>query len=206
MLAMSGENSSSKFRREVRAKALTSALVQLETMSWSQIRIGKIAQDVGVSRPTIYAEFGNKDGLGEALIMAEALRFLAGVTDILQQNSSQPARAVELSISFTLTQAAKSPVLRAILTGPSSGSDSNSLLPFVTTRGAPVMRTSNQQLLKWFRQNVPDVPRQRLMDAIDVLIRLVVSNLLVPDRRPKRTSGRLAGLAVLMIPELEEGN
>src|SRR5690606_11757664 len=50
---------------------------------WSTITMAKLADAAGVSRQTVYNEFGSKSGLAEALVMRELRRFLAVVEDEL---------------------------------------------------------------------------------------------------------------------------
>jgi AcrR family transcriptional regulator len=59
------------FRREVRERALSVARDLTLTRGWQQVRFVEVADAVGVSRPTMYSEFGNKAGLGEALVLEE---------------------------------------------------------------------------------------------------------------------------------------
>ncbi len=202
---MPAETPHAAFRREVRTKALTVATDQLGEVGWDHVRISDIASTVGVSRPTIYAEFGNKDGLAEILVMEETTRFLVGVTSILDANTDDPIIAVEKAISYTLDEADKSPILRAILTSGTSGNNgSNSLLPFITTRGAPVMLAANEALFDWFAAQAPNTSKQQIADAVDSLVRLVVSHMMVPKRRQRRTPAKFGRLAALLLPELTE--
>lgn len=40
-----------------------------------------------VSRPTVYKEFGNKEGLGDAMAIKESERFLKGIHAVLDDNA-----------------------------------------------------------------------------------------------------------------------
>lgn len=66
----------------------------------------------------LYAEFGDKQGLGEALVLNEADRFLAGISDILGQYREDAAGGIQASVRYTLAEAEESPLLRAVLASP----------------------------------------------------------------------------------------
>lgn len=192
------------FRRQVREQALELAAAQLAESRWDQIRIGQIAQAVGVSRPTMYAEFGSKDGFGEALVMFEVQRFLAGIGAALEASSDTPIKAVERAVSYTITEGQKSPVIRAILTSGVNGdpSGADSLLPFVTTRSETLMATSNEALRAWFSANAPGSSKRDIADAVDTLIRVVISHMLGADGKPRQTSAQAGRIAAKLLPEL----
>lgn len=203
---MASESPHSAFRRQVREQALEVAAAQLETQRWDQLRIGQIAAAVGVSRPTIYAEFGNKEGLGEELVLFEARRFLAGIDAALQKHADVPVRAIERAVTYTLTEGRRSAVIRAIVSGEVAGDATSraSLLPFATTRSASLMATANEALTEWFSLQSPQTPPPDVADAVDTLIRVVVSYMLSNDAKPRTVSARVGRIAARLLPELRE--
>ena len=199
----SRSSTSTAFRRGVREHALEVATRQLADVGWDQIRFGRIAAEVGVSRPTLYAEFGSKDGFGEALVQHEAQRFLIGITTVLNDSQLDPMSAVKAAIAFTLTEADQSPVTRAILTsGTVDGRTSDSLLPFITTRAAPIMASVNGGLLVWFSGQCVDTPATEITDSVDVIVRVVVSHLLSAERDNVETTEKIGRLIARLLPEL----
>jgi AcrR family transcriptional regulator len=190
----------------VRERALEVAAAQLETQRWDQLRIGHIATEVGVSRPTIYAEFGSKDGLGEELVLFEARRFLAGIDEALQKYADLPVKAVERAVTYTLTQGRRSAVIRAIVSGEVAGESNpgSSLLPFATTRSESLMATANDALTEWFSLQCSTTSAQDVADAVDTLIRVVVSYMLSNDSKTRVVAARAGRIAAKMLPELGE--
>lgn len=152
----------------------------------------------------MYAEFGSKDGFGEALVMFEAQRFLLGIGAALETSSVGPIEAIERAVLYTITEGQKSPVIRAILTSGVNGgpSGSDSLLPFVTTRSSTLMATSNETLRAWFAQNAPNSSKRDVSDAVDTLIRLVISHILGAQGEPNETSAQAGRVAAKLLPEL----
>ena len=136
---MSGESLRLEFRRQVRERVLTTAHQHTVERGWERVRVGEVAVDSGVSRPTLYREFGNKDGLGEALMNREAERFFAAIRDALAQHDDVP-RAVAAATRLTLEQASDNPLLLAVLTGSRSGDAG--LLPFLTSRSESIRESA----------------------------------------------------------------
>ncbi|AEY91586.1 TetR-family transcriptional regulator [Streptomyces hygroscopicus subsp. jinggangensis 5008] len=62
-----------------RESLLDAAYTALARRPWSAVRMVDVAASAGVSRQTLYNEFGGKDGLARALVRREADGYLAGV-------------------------------------------------------------------------------------------------------------------------------
>ncbi|MEU6983288.1 TetR/AcrR family transcriptional regulator [Streptomyces sp. NPDC046324] len=107
-----------------REALLDAALASLSGLPWSAVRMVDVASAAGVSRQTLYNEFGSKEGLARALVRREADAYLQGVERILAAPSPglpggppSPRRNLAAVAEWTVTQAFTRPVLRALLTG-----------------------------------------------------------------------------------------
>src|SRR5882724_12024314 len=101
---------------------------------WSRTRMLDVAAAAGVSRQTLYNEFGSKDALAQALALREVERFIEGTERALDEaHPDDPIQAVAAAALSTLQRAADNPLLKAALVDDTSG-----LLAFITTRGEPV--------------------------------------------------------------------
>lgn len=83
---------------------------------WPAVRMVDVAAAAGVSRQTLYNEFGGKNGLGRALVRRECARYLEGVERAL----TVPGRTVERLAAvaeWTVRAARAYPLVRALLTG-----------------------------------------------------------------------------------------
>lgn len=186
------------FRRQVREQALDVAHRLTLERGWDQVRVGEVAQAAGVSRPTIYKEFGNKQGIGEALVLRETERFLTGIAERLAEHEGDAGTGIATAVEFTLREAADNPLLHAVLTSTRGGAES--LLPLLTTRSAPVLEAASTVLVAWFGEQFPDVAPDVLAEGVDALVRLTVSHLVLPAAPPDATARRLASLAVRFLP------
>ena len=73
------------YRAHLRQRGtLEAAYAETVEKGWDKVRVGHIAtSDWGSARMLCCKEFGDKQGLGEALVLHEAERFLAGIQNVL---------------------------------------------------------------------------------------------------------------------------
>ncbi|SSC22171.1 DNA-binding HTH domain-containing protein, TetR-type, partial [Klenkia terrae] len=178
----------------VRDRALDAARALTVQKGWSRVRMGDVAALTGVSRPTLYKQFGDKQGLGEALIMEETERFLVGISGTLEAHPQDAAGGITAAIEYVLAEADASPLLCAILT--SARDADNELLPMLTTRSAPVLDAATRTLISWFTEHFPQLDPQDLADGVDAVVRLAVSHLVLPVDDRTTTARRLTRIAL----------
>ncbi|KOX04175.1 TetR/AcrR family transcriptional regulator [Streptomyces sp. NRRL B-3648] len=99
-----------------RESLLDAAYSALTRRPWSAVRMVDVAASAGVSRQTLYNEFGSKDGLARALVRREADGYLAGVERALAGSAGAPAR-LTATAEWTAAAARDNALVRAILTG-----------------------------------------------------------------------------------------
>ncbi|MEW2633103.1 helix-turn-helix domain-containing protein [Streptomyces sp. NPDC048389] len=99
-----------------RESLLNAALAALGDRPWSGVRMADVAAAAGVSRQTLYNEFGSKDGLARALVRREADAYLRGVERLMGQSAEAVDRLVSVA-EWTVGEARARPQLRALLTG-----------------------------------------------------------------------------------------
>jgi AcrR family transcriptional regulator len=120
-----------------RESLLDAACTALARRPWSAVRMVDVAAAAGVSRQTLYNEFGSKDGLARALVRREADGYLAGVERALG-SSAEPAQRLTATAEWTAAAARDNALVRALLTGcwserlpapPLAGVPSSSAVP-----------------------------------------------------------------------------
>jgi AcrR family transcriptional regulator len=190
-----------KFRAHVRDEALDACHALAIERGWAQVRLSEVAGIIGVSRPTLYKEFGSKDGLGEALVRRETERFLVGVRETLDAHEGDVAGALTAAAEFSLVTAEANPLLHAVLTATRGGTDG--LLPMLTTRSSPVLDPATAALTEWFAIHAPEYDPDEVREAVDVMVRLVVSHLVLPGPDPTASARLLAKVALryLGVPQ-----
>lgn len=99
-----------------RESLLDAARRALARRPWSAVRMVDVAASAGVSRQTLYNEFGSKDGLARALVRREADGYLAGVERALAGTAGASDR-LTAAAEWTAAAARDSALVRAMLTG-----------------------------------------------------------------------------------------
>ncbi|MGW7592302.1 TetR/AcrR family transcriptional regulator [Streptomyces rubiginosohelvolus] len=97
-----------------RQALLDAALRALADRPWRAVRMVDVATLAGVSRQTLYNEFGTKGGLAGALLRGAADGYLAGVDRALTAPAPDRPAAVAL---WTLRAARQDVLVRALLAG-----------------------------------------------------------------------------------------
>ncbi|MEV7346239.1 TetR/AcrR family transcriptional regulator [Streptomyces sp. NPDC093544] len=99
-----------------RESLLDAAFTALARRAWSAVRMVDVAAVAGVSRQTLYNEFGSKEGLARALVRREADAYLAGVERALSTHVDARERLVATA-EWTASAARSNVLVRALLTG-----------------------------------------------------------------------------------------
>ena len=184
--------------RSTRDALLDAAYDAAVAGDWARTRMLDVARDAGVSRQTLYNEFGSKDSLAEALAMREIGRFIEGTERALDDaHPDDPIQAVGAAALFTFRQAADNPLLKAALLDDTSG-----LLAFLTTRGEPAITAARASFENYYSTHWPHLSRQAITVAAETITRLTVSYLVLPPDEPAEAiAARLADIARTLLRE-----
>src|SRR3954454_10834681 len=103
--------------RSIRDALLDAAYDVVVAGNWQAARMVDVAAAAGVSRQTLYNEFGSKDALAQAIAMREATRFIEGTNRFLDEiHPDAPVDAVAAATEWTIREASNNPLLKAVLT------------------------------------------------------------------------------------------
>ncbi|MFF5719970.1 TetR/AcrR family transcriptional regulator [Streptomyces buecherae] len=102
-----------------REALLNAAFRAVGRRPWGTVRMVDVAAAAGVSRQTLYNEFGNKDGLARALVRRETEAYLRGVEQALApgDEARDPADRLAAAAAWTVRVARGNALVRAALTG-----------------------------------------------------------------------------------------
>jgi AcrR family transcriptional regulator len=164
---------------------------------WERMPLGELAARAGVSRQTLYNEFGSKDGLAQALSADETEIFLAGIENVLEGYPDDPVAGARAAVEYTLRTGADDPLLKAILSSARGPSD---LLPLLTTRAEPLLESSRKLLTGYLTGHWPHLPSRDVNLVAESIIRLTVSHLVLPLAPIERTADDLATLVARALP------
>ncbi|MET8353297.1 MULTISPECIES: TetR family transcriptional regulator [unclassified Micromonospora] len=184
-------------RQQLRDTIVDAARTRTIAGGWDAVRMGGVATTAGVSRQTVYNEFGSKAGLAEALARREVDRFVGDVRAALVANGDDVRAGAYAAIARTLATAADNPLVKAILTSARGGSDE--LLPYLTTRAEVVLTEASGALIEWAGDHLPGADPAALAFAADSIVRLVVSHIVLPRSPIDQTASALTDLAIRLF-------
>jgi AcrR family transcriptional regulator len=170
------------------------AAARLTTRSgWSAVTMARLADEVGVSRQTVYNEIGSKQALAEAMILDELARFLSLVDQAFDRHPDDLVHAIRDATRDVLELAKGNTLLRAVVSA-THGADTE-LLPLLTTHAQPLLRTAKSVIADRLAPFALPFDDRRLGAAIDVIVRVVLSHVMQPTDSPRRTADDVAWVA-----------
>jgi AcrR family transcriptional regulator len=183
-------------RELLRSTILDAVRDQLRTRPWADVTMAAVAAAAGVSRQTLYKEFGSRTELAQAYVLRETDRFLGAVEEAVTAHLHDPATALSAAFEVFLSAAAEDPLVRAIVAG--DGGDE--LLRLVTTDAEPVLVRATERLASFLRRGWPGVGDDDARLLSDAVVRLAISYVALPKTSPAM-SGR--AVAALLGPYVE---
>ncbi|MFE0193478.1 TetR/AcrR family transcriptional regulator [Streptomyces sp. NPDC058989] len=202
-----------------RESLLDAAYTALLARAWTAVRMVDVAAAAGVSRQTLYNEFGSKEGLARALVRRETDGYLAGVARALARGGTpdagtraDAAARMAAVATWTLRTARVNPLVKAALTGcwgdrlPAPAADpapTGSARPGVPAqRGAPsaegplpepaeLVGRLRDQAVAVLEPGWPEEERAALGAACETAARLTLSCVVAPAAGAGPAPGRL---------------
>lgn len=163
----------------LRTSILDAARARATSADWSSVHLTDIAEDVGVSRQTIYNEFGGKEALGAAVFRRELAQFEAGLVEIIRC-APDFRTAIRDALTWVLTEAGGHDVLQQILRSARHGD--GGLLPLLTVRGDVILVPLRDALTEACLERWP-ADRPRVEMATEMVIRMGLSQVIAPSDR-----------------------
>ena len=184
-------------RQLLRDTLFAAARDEVQQRPWSQITMAEIAAAAGVSRQTLYNEFGSRDEFGQAFVIHEGERFLDDVDAAVREHLDDPRAAVGAALETFLRTAGEDPLVRILL----SDDGTAGLLPFVTTQGMPVVQWATARLTATIEQGWPQAPPAKARLLAESLVRLAISHVTAPTDSPEAIATQTGELLGPFIDE-----
>jgi len=176
----------------------------LLTRDWSAITLSDVARAAGISRQTIYNEFGSRQGLAQGYALRLADRLVDTVASALEANVGNFHEAMLQGFRRFFAESAADPLVISLLTGVAKPD----LLQLITTDSAPIITRASERLVAAFDQTWVAISDDDAGVLSRAIVRLCLSYVSMPPEAdlgasPAGGGDVAADLARLMTPFAE---
>ena len=132
----------------LRNSVLDSMRELLTEKDWSEVTLTVLAKRAGVSRQTLYNEFGSRQGLAEAYALRLADGFVDAVDEAMVANEGRSVAALMAGFGSFFASSASDPLVQSLLTGEAKPD----LLRLITTDSAVIIDRASARLAESFQR------------------------------------------------------
>jgi AcrR family transcriptional regulator len=162
-------------KASLREALLDAAADLLPEGGYAGLRMADVAAQAGVSRQTVYNEFGTKAALTQAVALRTASEFLDGIRQRFETADGLLA-GIHHAVVYTIEHARENRLVAAAL-GTEAGED---LLPLLTSRGEPILTAAADLAAEQYREFEPGLPAEAAALLAETVVRLSLSHLVLP--------------------------
>jgi AcrR family transcriptional regulator len=168
----------------------------LLTRDWSAITLSDVARVAGISRQTIYNEFGSRQGLAQGYALRLADRLVDAIHAALDANVGNIYEAFLAGFRSFFAESASDPLVISLLSGVAKPD----LLQLITTDSAPIITRASARLSLALTQTWVASSDEDAGVLARAIVRLALSYVSMP---PEADHDVARDLARLMTPFAE---
>ena len=168
----------------------------LLTRDWSSITLSDVARAAGISRQTIYNEFGSRQGLAQGYALRLADRLVDQIEGAIVGNVGAAYAAFLQGFRDFFAESAADPLVISLLTGGTKPD----LLQLITTDSGPIITRASQRLTETFMNSWVRASEEDAGVLARAIVRLAMSYVSMP---PEADHDVARDLARLMSPFAE---
>ena len=168
----------------------------LGSRDWSAVTLADVARAAGISRQTIYNEFGSRQGLAQGYALRLADRLAGAVEDAIYANVGDVYAAFLQGFRAFFTESAADPLVISLQTGVAKPD----LLQIITTDSGPIITHCSGRLTLSFMNSWMRASEEDSGMLARAIVRLAMSYVSMP---PEADHDVAADLARLMTPAAE---
>jgi AcrR family transcriptional regulator len=168
----------------------------LLSRDWSAITLSDVAKAAGISRQTIYNEFGSRQGLAQAYALRLADRLVDQIDDAIEGNIGDVYAAFLAGFRDFFAESAADPLVISLLTGGTKPD----LLQLITTDSGPIISHCSERLTSTFMHSWVKCSDEDAGILARAIVRIAMSYISMP---PEADHDVAADLARLLTPAAE---
>jgi AcrR family transcriptional regulator len=196
-------SSGSRSARPAAARTLRDSIVAavdglVRSRGWSATTMSDVAEAAGISRQTVYNEFGSRQALVEAYVLREVEALVAAVEEAVRGSHGDAHRAIHVSFGLFLKLASDEPLVQVIV----AGAEADELIGLLTGLGRQVAidRIGKLIIEVWPQITVTDA--ELLAES---MARLAISHALLPTSDPEETAAAVTRMIAPFIDQILAG-
>jgi AcrR family transcriptional regulator len=161
-------------KASLRETLLEAATELLAAHGYAGLRMADVASEAGVSRQTVYNEFGNKTALVQAVALRTTAEFLEGIRTRFE-SAPDLLTGIHQAVVYTIEHSRENRLVASAL-GTQAAED---LLPLITTRGEPVLSAAMELAAAHYREFLPTLDEPTAELLAETATRLALSHLVL---------------------------
>ncbi|MCB1287548.1 MAG: TetR family transcriptional regulator [Mycobacterium sp.] len=169
---------------------------ELLAKDWSAVRLSDVARTAGISRQTIYNEFGSRQGLAQGYALRLADRLVDRIDTAIDEHAGDVYGAFLAGFRAFFAESAADPLIVSLL----SGKAKPDLLQIITTDSGPIIARCSARLAQAFADSWVHAEAEDAGVLARAIVRLALSYVSMP---PEADHDVAADLARLMTPFAE---
>jgi AcrR family transcriptional regulator len=185
-------------RSLLRDTVITAVDDLVRARGWSATTMSDVAAAAGVSRQTLYNEFGSRAALVEAYIAREIDVLVGQATDAVRANADDAHRALRLAFAMFLKLASDEPVVQIIV----SNAEEGELHRLLTGLGQTL---ASERIATLIPEVWPQVGVEDARLVAETLVRLAISHALLPSADPAAVAEGVGRMLAPFVDQLLAG-
>jgi AcrR family transcriptional regulator len=169
----------------------------LRERTWSTVNMADVAKAAGISRQTLYKEFGTRKGLAQGYALRLTDAFVSAVDDAVYSNEGDSLRTMYRAFTEFFGRSASDPLVMSLLTDDPPPD----LLRLVTTESGMLVEHAAFRLAQTFERSWLRVSPHNADILGRAVVRLALSYISMP---PANSSDVAADMASLLTPFVDK--
>lgn len=168
----------------------------LRQQDWSAVTMSDVARRAGVSRQTLYNEFGSRQGLAQGYALRLAMRLAGAVNDAIYAHVGDIHGALHAGFAAFFADSAADPMVVSLLTGEAKPE----LMRLVTVDSATIVLPASARLTESFKNSWVRASAEDAAILARSIVRLAISYVSMP---PESDHDVALDMARLLSPFVE---
>ncbi len=164
--------------------------------TWATVNMIDVAKAAGISRQTLYKEFGTRKGLAQGYALRLADSFVSAVDDAVYANEGDSLHALYVAFTEFFARSASDPLVTSLLTDDPPPD----LLRLVTTESGMLIEHAASRLAETFERSWLRTSAHNAEILGRSVVRLALSYISMP---PSNSADVAADMASLLTPFVE---